>query len=247
MATQYTSILKLALPVQGELSGTWGDVVNDNITSMVEEAIAGRAVIDSWTANSHTLTTANGTTSESRCAMLEFTDTGVALTGAGAGAAVGAADEAQRVDRGIHDAGDVPRLDDVPRAGQAAQRVEVVVVERGAVHIEDVDVEDVQNGVVSAVELDVGIDDRVRLATGLDRIAVEDGADERRRSDAAHTEDRRSAQGKRGVLHDFPSPLVDLEKPVPVALTGRLESGERWLPERRMQSRTPILECRQVV
>jgi hypothetical protein len=38
MATQYTSILKLALPVQGELSGTWGDVVNDNITSMVEEA-----------------------------------------------------------------------------------------------------------------------------------------------------------------------------------------------------------------
>ena len=44
MTTQYTSILKLALPVQGELSGTWGDVVNDNITSMVEQAIAGRAV-----------------------------------------------------------------------------------------------------------------------------------------------------------------------------------------------------------
>ena len=40
MTTQYTSILKLALPVQGELSGTWGDVVNDNITSMVEEAVA---------------------------------------------------------------------------------------------------------------------------------------------------------------------------------------------------------------
>ena len=82
MTTQYTSILKLALPVQGELSGTWGDVVNDNITSMVEEAIAGRAVINSWTTNSHTLTTADGTTSESRCALLEFTDTGVALTGA---------------------------------------------------------------------------------------------------------------------------------------------------------------------
>ena len=64
MATQYTSILKLALPVQGELSGTWGDVVNDNITSMVEEAIAGRAVINTWTANSHTLTTADGTTSQ---------------------------------------------------------------------------------------------------------------------------------------------------------------------------------------
>ena len=83
MATQYSTILKLALPTQGELSGTWGDVVNDNITSMVEEAIAGRAVINTWTANSHTLTTANGTTSESRCAMLEFTDTGTALSGAG--------------------------------------------------------------------------------------------------------------------------------------------------------------------
>ena len=83
MTTQYSPILKLALPVQGELSGTWGDVVNDNITSMVEQAIAGRAVIDTWTTNSHTLTTANGTTSESRCAMLELTDTGTALTGAG--------------------------------------------------------------------------------------------------------------------------------------------------------------------
>lgn len=82
MTTQYTSTLKLALPVQGELSGTWGDVVNDNITSMIEEAIVGRAVINTWTANSHVLTTADGTTSESRCAMLEFTDTGTNLTGA---------------------------------------------------------------------------------------------------------------------------------------------------------------------
>jgi hypothetical protein len=83
MTTQYTTILKLALPVQGELSGTWGDVVNDNITQMVEQAIAGKATINSWTANAHTLTTADGTTSESRCAILELTDTGTALTGAG--------------------------------------------------------------------------------------------------------------------------------------------------------------------
>lgn len=76
MATQYTSILKLALPVTGELSGTWGDVVNDNITSMVEQAIAGLATINSWTANAHTLTVADGTTSESRCAMLVADDDG---------------------------------------------------------------------------------------------------------------------------------------------------------------------------
>ena len=74
MTTQYTSILKLALPVQGELSGAWGDVVNNNVTSMVEQAVAGLAVINSWSTNSHTLTTANGTTSESRCAVLVADD-----------------------------------------------------------------------------------------------------------------------------------------------------------------------------
>jgi len=85
MATQYTSILKLALPVTGELSGTWGDVVNNNITSMVEQAIAGLSTINTWTANAHTLTVADGTTSESRCAMLvAATGTGgTALTAAG--------------------------------------------------------------------------------------------------------------------------------------------------------------------
>ena len=74
MATQYTDILKLALPVQGELSGTWGDVVNENITAMIEEAIAGMATIDSWTTNAHVLTTADGTTAESRAAMLLLED-----------------------------------------------------------------------------------------------------------------------------------------------------------------------------
>jgi hypothetical protein len=84
MTTQYTPTLKLALPVTGELSGTWGDVVNDNITSMIEQAIAGLSTINTWTGNAHTLTTANGTTSESRCAML------VAATGAGGSALTGA-------------------------------------------------------------------------------------------------------------------------------------------------------------
>jgi hypothetical protein len=71
MTTAYTPILQLALPVTGELNGTWGDVVNNNITSMVEQAIAGLATINTWTAASHTLTTADGTTDEARCAILE--------------------------------------------------------------------------------------------------------------------------------------------------------------------------------
>jgi hypothetical protein len=71
MTTAYTPILQLALPVVGELNGTWGTVVNDNITSMIEQAIAGLATISTWTTASHTLTTADGTTDEARCAMLE--------------------------------------------------------------------------------------------------------------------------------------------------------------------------------
>lgn len=87
MTTAYTPILKLALPVTGELSGTWGTVVNDNITSMVEQAVAGLSTISTWTSGTaHTLTTADGTSSESRCAML------VLATGAGGTAITGAAD-----------------------------------------------------------------------------------------------------------------------------------------------------------
>ena len=71
MTTAYTPILKLALPVTGELNGAWGDVVNNNITSMVEQAVAGLATINTWTTASHTLTSADGTTDEARCAILQ--------------------------------------------------------------------------------------------------------------------------------------------------------------------------------
>lgn len=83
MATAYTSNLRLALPTQGELTGSWGDTVNDSITSMIEEAIAGMATINTWTTNAHTLTTANGSTDESRAAILYLTDTTTDLGGAG--------------------------------------------------------------------------------------------------------------------------------------------------------------------
>ena len=82
MATSYTDILKLALPTQGELSGTWGTTVNDNITKMVEEAIAGSKTINTWSSNSATLSTANGTTAEARAAILNLTDTTTDLSGA---------------------------------------------------------------------------------------------------------------------------------------------------------------------
>lgn len=80
MPTQYTDKLRLALPETGELSGTWGNTVNNSITQMLEEAITGRAVITGWVADSYTLSEANGTTSEARCVML---DLGGVLTGTG--------------------------------------------------------------------------------------------------------------------------------------------------------------------
>ena len=83
MPTSYTANLKLSLPVQGELAGSWGDLVNQQITQFVEDAVAGAVTINSWTANSHTLTFVNAVTSEARYAVLNLTDTGVVLTGPG--------------------------------------------------------------------------------------------------------------------------------------------------------------------
>jgi hypothetical protein len=66
MTTAYTSLLGLALPVTGELSGTWGDTVNNSITSLLDSAIAGTQTI---TANT-TLTTTTGSANQSRQAIL---------------------------------------------------------------------------------------------------------------------------------------------------------------------------------
>ncbi len=41
MTTAATALLGLALPVTGELSGTWGDTVNNSITALLDSAVAG--------------------------------------------------------------------------------------------------------------------------------------------------------------------------------------------------------------
>lgn len=75
MPTTYTTNLKLAKPATGDLSGTWGTTVNDNVTSMIEEAITGRAALSTWVANAQTITTANGTTASGRCLLLDLSGT----------------------------------------------------------------------------------------------------------------------------------------------------------------------------
>jgi hypothetical protein len=70
MATSYTSLLGFALPVTGELDGTWGTTVNDSITELVEDAIAATATQSvaggDWTLS----TTGSGATNQARCAII---------------------------------------------------------------------------------------------------------------------------------------------------------------------------------
>ena len=74
MATSYSTNLALALPVQGELSGVWGDTVNDNITKMLDEGLGYQAF--SATGGSDTLTIPNGTTGVARSIYIQLNGTG---------------------------------------------------------------------------------------------------------------------------------------------------------------------------
>lgn len=68
MTTAYTSLLGLALPVTGELAGTWGDVVNNSITSLLDTAVAGTTTLS--TDADVTLTTTTGASNQARQAIL---------------------------------------------------------------------------------------------------------------------------------------------------------------------------------
>lgn len=59
MPTSYTSLLGLALPATGELSGTWGATVNDYISQYVDAAVAGAQTI-SGAQTAVSLSTTNG-------------------------------------------------------------------------------------------------------------------------------------------------------------------------------------------
>ena len=68
MTTGNTSLLGLALPVQGELDGQWGDVVNNSITSLVDTAIAGTTTLSAD--SDVTLTTTALAANQARQAVL---------------------------------------------------------------------------------------------------------------------------------------------------------------------------------
>jgi hypothetical protein len=71
MTTAATSLLGLALPVTGELSGTWGDTVNNSITSLVDSAVAGTTTLSSDA--DVTLTTTTLAANQARQAVILWT------------------------------------------------------------------------------------------------------------------------------------------------------------------------------
>ena len=75
MPSSYTSLLGFVQPTTGELTNTWGGVVNSQLTQLVEDAIAS-ASTQSVTAGDWTLTTtAGGAQNEARSAALIVTGT----------------------------------------------------------------------------------------------------------------------------------------------------------------------------
>ena len=69
--TTYTSNLGLALPVTGDLTGTWGQTVNDAITSLLDSAVAGTTTLN--TDADVTLTDTTGAANQSRQAIIRWT------------------------------------------------------------------------------------------------------------------------------------------------------------------------------
>ena len=78
MTTGNTTLLGLALPVQGELDGTWGDIVNNSITSLLDSAIAGTTTLS--VDADVTLSTTNLAANEARQAVILWTASNGATT-----------------------------------------------------------------------------------------------------------------------------------------------------------------------
>jgi hypothetical protein len=75
MSTLYTPLLGYALPTTGELDGTWGNTVNNSITQLVEDSVAGYATADVTSGDWTLTTTGSGVANQARNAILIATGT----------------------------------------------------------------------------------------------------------------------------------------------------------------------------
>ena len=74
MPSSYTTNLRLTLPATGENSGTWGTLVNNGITTLIDTSIAGTASVTMTDAN-YVLTSINGATDEARSMFITLSGT----------------------------------------------------------------------------------------------------------------------------------------------------------------------------
>lgn len=82
MAVTYTSNLKLGLPTTGTESGTWGNVVNQQITTLVDQAISGTVSLTSMTNADYTLTNGDGNAANEARYMALLVPSSLTLTAA---------------------------------------------------------------------------------------------------------------------------------------------------------------------
>lgn len=79
MPSTYSPLLQLELIANGEQSGFWGTTTNNNLGTLVEQAIAGTAIVDISSGDT-TLTVYNGSSDQARCAAIDLFGTPGATT-----------------------------------------------------------------------------------------------------------------------------------------------------------------------
>jgi hypothetical protein len=74
MPSTYSPDLRIELIANGEKTGTWGTITNDNLGVIIEDAISGLASV-SVTSADQALTAQNGAADQARCAAVSLTTT----------------------------------------------------------------------------------------------------------------------------------------------------------------------------
>ena len=75
MASTYTTNLRLTKQADGENPNSWGQILNDGVISLVDDAIAGYTTVSLGSAATVTLTNVQGAGDQARSAILEFKGT----------------------------------------------------------------------------------------------------------------------------------------------------------------------------
>ena len=72
MASTYTTNIRLTKQGNGDNPNTWGQVLNDGVISLVDDAVAGYTTVSLGSAATVTLSENQGTGDQSRSAILQF-------------------------------------------------------------------------------------------------------------------------------------------------------------------------------